>query len=81
MIPKDAYVLFCIKSDGTEIVHYPLGEDPLRLRKPVYLSDLNDVNKYIKENLACSYVKVLAAKVIDVFEIGVQSAYKENKND
>ncbi len=93
VIPKDAYVLYCIKENGDGEIVYPLyySDNEYQFNtilitsagsekprpKSPYMFDYADVKKYIKDNLSNKYSKVLVAKISDVLSIEIESCAKE----
>lgn len=43
---------------------------------PYYLTDLNDVNNYVKQSIAHKYEVVIISKIADIVDVEVNSRYK-----
>ena len=80
MIPKGAYFLEVRDSEGKSEVIYPrkTPDYPHTFSKPPeYLTDSNDVYKFIEDELKKINVTIAIGKVVDVVSINLKSKYEE----
>ena len=77
IIPKNAYVLYCLNDKGEGEIIYPKKSKGPLAQMVEYITDLAEIEDYIRQYVVSKFTKVLVLKCIDLLSVNIKSNYKE----